>query len=90
MGYCRSRLSDKRVVVVPIPSFFTEQQKAWVRDSASVDAQVGGEALAGWKSDDFCMAGCKRVWLRTRLPCRSAQPKSPLPPAPPVNLKAYA
>lgn len=50
------------VVVVPIPSFFTEQQKAWVRDSASVDAQVGGEALAGWKSDDFLYGR-----LQTRL-----------------------
>ena len=32
------------IVIVPLPSFFSETQKEWVRSSASIDAQIGGTA----------------------------------------------
>ena len=41
------------IVIVPIPPFFTEAQKEWVRSSASIDAQIGGEALKGWLRHEF-------------------------------------
>ncbi|MFT0698924.1 AMP-dependent synthetase/ligase [Citrobacter meridianamericanus] len=43
------------VVIIPVPSFFSGQQKAWVRSSASVDAQIGGEILADWQEHDFVL-----------------------------------
>ncbi|MGK3142233.1 AMP-dependent synthetase/ligase [Pantoea sp. C2G6] len=49
------------VVIVPLPAFFTAGQKAWVRSSASVDAQIGGERLAGWQEHDFLFG---RVQIR--------------------------
>lgn len=36
------------IVIVPIPPFFSETQKEWVRASASIDAQIGGEMMPGW------------------------------------------
>ncbi len=41
------------IVIVPVPPFFTAAQKAWILSSASVDAQIGGERLAGWHEHDF-------------------------------------
>ncbi|MBX9447271.1 AMP-dependent synthetase/ligase [Dickeya chrysanthemi] len=41
------------VVIIPVPPFFTEAQKTWVRASASIDAQIGGELLAGWQEHHF-------------------------------------
>lgn len=43
------------VVIIPVPSFFSGPQKAWVRSSASVDAQIGGEILADWQEHDFVL-----------------------------------
>lgn len=43
------------VVIIPVPSFFSGQQKAWVRSSASVDAQIGGEILADWQEHNFVL-----------------------------------
>ena len=41
------------VTLVPVPPFFSAQQKAWVRESASVDACIGAERLPGWRVSDF-------------------------------------
>ena len=41
------------IVIVPIPPFFSETQKEWVRASASIDAQIGGESMSGWHRHDF-------------------------------------
>lgn len=59
------------IVVVPLPLFFTREQKAWVCASASVDARVGGEAQTGWQSHPFLLGS-----VYTRTP----QTLNPLPP----------
>ncbi len=41
------------IVLVPIPPFFSETQKEWVRASASIDAQIGGKMMPGWLSHAF-------------------------------------
>lgn len=43
------------VVFIPIPPFFTEQQKAWVLSSSSVDAYISEEALPEWQEHDFLL-----------------------------------
>lgn len=58
------------VVIVPVPSFFTGQQKAWVRSSASVDAHIGGDILAGWQEHDI---------LTGKLSTRAVEAPVPLP-----------
>lgn len=58
------------IVVVPVPPFFSAQQKAWVRSSASIDAQFGGEPLAGWSS---------RIFPFGRLQTRNISNPTPLP-----------
>jgi long-subunit acyl-CoA synthetase (AMP-forming) len=41
------------VVIIPVPSFFTPAQKAWVLSSASVDAQMGDVSASGhWQKYD--------------------------------------
>lgn len=63
------------IVIIPVPPFFTEEQKAWVRSSASVDAQVGGERMAGWQIHDFphCKLQTRHITSPARLPAGTAK-----------------
>lgn len=58
------------IVIVPVPPFFSETQKEWVRASASVDAQIGGETMSGWRRHAFPFG---------RLQIRPLPAPSPLP-----------
>lgn len=58
------------IVIVPIPPFFSETQKEWVRASASIDAQIGGGFMSGWLRHDFPFG---------RLQIRQLSAVNPLP-----------
>lgn len=56
------------IVVVPLPPFFSDAQKEWVRASASVDAQIGGETMAGWSGHDFAFGSLQTRELTHLVP----------------------
>ncbi|MEQ9927078.1 AMP-dependent synthetase/ligase [Pectobacterium brasiliense] len=58
------------IVIVPVPPFFTDGQKAWVLSSASIDARIGGDALEEWHTCDFSLG---------RLQTRTVDEPVPLP-----------
>lgn len=61
------------IVIIPLPPFFTDSQKSWVRSSATVDAQISGERIAeaGWLIHDFPFG---------KLQTRKLTAQTPLPP----------
>lgn len=63
------------IVIVPVPPFFSAEQKEWIRSSASIDAQVGGEPLAGWSDRifPFGMLQTRLVINATPLPLGTAK-----------------
>lgn len=63
------------IVIVPIPTFFTDEQKAWVRSSASVDAQIGGDLMEGWRAHDFpfCRLQIRQITAPAELPSGTAK-----------------
>ncbi|MCE9966573.1 AMP-binding protein [Lelliottia amnigena] len=63
------------IVIVPLPSFFSETQKEWVRSSASIDAQIGGKSLKGWLSHEFPFGRLqiRKLTAQTALPPGTAK-----------------
>lgn len=59
------------IVMVPVPSFFTAAQKAWVLSSASIDARLSNEVMEGWQVHDFPFG---------KLHTRVVVDPNPLPP----------
>ncbi|KAA6044442.1 long-chain fatty acid--CoA ligase [Pantoea sp. Bo_7] len=43
------------VVCVPVPSFFSQQQRTWVAHSAGLDGLLGSLCPAGWRSKDLSL-----------------------------------
>lgn len=63
------------IIIIPVPAFFTDAQKEWVRASASVDAQIGGELMVGWLRHDFPFGRLqtRQITAPTPLPAGTAK-----------------
>lgn len=75
VGDHRSRLSGLWDHYYPCPRLLHRRTKEWVRASASVDAQIGGELMVGWLRHDFPFGRLqtRQITAPTPLPAGTAK-----------------